>query len=171
MTHAGLGKHFVTLTLANQVTFFKVCPHQLEMAFVITKLIPVAQTFFIFEFLYAFSMTLVKFSIVLFYLRIFNIKRSMRFTLYVISIFLIMWFLAQFIYILMECRPIRAFWDWRFPPDSCNADNHVSGYSLNGASLVLDLAIFLVPILPLWGLKRSLASRLCVIGVFMVGAL
>lgn len=95
----------------------------------------------------------------------------MRFTLYAIGIFLILWFLAQVIYILLECKPIEKFWDFTITSGKCNTDGNVSGYSINGASLGLDLVLFVVPIPPLWGLKWGLTDRLCLIGIFMVGAL
>ena len=85
--------------------------------------------------------------------------------------FLVLWFLAQVIYILLECRPIEAFWNFAITTGRCNTNGRVSGYSLNGTSLVLDMILFVVPIPSLWGLKRSLASRLSLIVIFLVGAL
>ena len=95
----------------------------------------------------------------------------MRITLYVIGVFLLLWFLAQSIYILLECRPISAFWNFGDQHSQCNNTGESSAYSLNGASLLLDLVLFIVPIPPLWGLKRSLADRLSLIVIFLVGGL
>ena len=116
-------------------------------------------------------MTAIKMSLVLFYLRIFGIKRGMRLTVYVLITLLILWFLAQVIYIMLECRPIAFFWNYTLTSGHCNTASKVSGYSINGASLVLDLVIWVVPIHPLWGLKRDLGARISLIGIFLVGAL
>ena len=94
----------------------------------------------------------------------------MRITIYIIGTCLVAWFFAQFIYILMECKPVSAFWDYKIV-GKCNTDKNITGYSINGASLVLDLIIFVVPMPPLWNLKRGLVDRICLMVIFSFGAL
>ena len=45
-------------------------------------------------------------------------------------------------------------------------------YFMAGASIFfLDVVIFAIPAVPLWGLNGSLVQRLCLIGLFMSGVL
>ena len=71
---------------------------------------------------------------------------------------------------MLSCRPIAYFWDKTIADGKCINENTIS-YVITAAGLLADLIIFAIPIPSLWGLKRSFAQRVSLIGLFAVGAL
>ena len=127
------------------------------------------QTFWIVQVLFSFSVTLVKMSILCFYRRIFCSTKTFI-AINATGCFLIAWFLAQFISVMLSCRPIEYFWDKTIPDGKCINENIVS-YAITAASLLADLIIFGIPIPSLLGLKRSIAQRAGLISLFLTAAL
>lgn len=108
-------------------------------------------------------------SILFFYDQIFPSQKTR--TLLVATVcFLIAWFLAQFIAVMLSCRPVAYFWDKSIADGKCINENTIS-YVLAAAGLLADLIIFAIPIPNLWRLKRSFALRVSLVGLFAVGAL
>lgn len=121
------------------------------------------------QLLFASSITAVKLSILCFYRRIFA-SRQVLTVLIVTGIVLIAWFLALFLSLIFACRPLAYIWDRMIPNGHCINLNTTS-YAITGASLLLDLIIFVIPIPPLWKLHTTMTQRLNLIGLFLVGAL
>lgn len=71
---------------------------------------------------------------------------------------------------MVACRPLAYFWDKSIPHGQCIGEN-LSAYLITGVSLLMDVVIFVIPIFPLWGLKRSLGLRVGLIALFLTGAL
>ena len=94
----------------------------------------------------------------------------MAIALTIAGCFNLAWFVAQFVSVMVSCRPLAYFWDKTIPHGKC-IDENLAGYLITSVSLLMDLVIFLIPIPPLWGLKKSLAQRLSLIGLFLAGAL
>ena len=108
-------------------------------------------------------------SILFFYDQIFPSQKT-RTVLVATGCFLIAWFLAQFIAVMLSCRPVAYFWDKSIADGKCINENNIS-YVLTAAGLLADLIIFAIPIPNLWGSKRSFALRFSLVGLFAVGAL
>ena len=128
------------------------------------------QGFWIVQFLFAFSSTALKFSILALLHRIFGVSRSLRVALLATGAFQIAWFIAQVVSVLLSCRPFAYFWDKTIPHGHCINENNAS-YAITATNLLSDLVIFFIPIFPLWGLQKSAKQRLGLIGLFLGGAL
>lgn len=71
---------------------------------------------------------------------------------------LIAWFLAQFLSVMLSCRPIQYFWDRSVTNGKC-MDQRITSYAITAGSLLADLIIFVIPIPSLWGLKVVFSER------------
>ena len=119
--------------------------------------------------LFSFSITFVKMSILCFYRRIFT-SRRMFIILILTGCFNMAWFLAQFLSVMLSCRPLAFFWNKAIPNGRCIDENAVS-YGITAASLVMDIIVFCIPIPSLWKIQRSLSQKLGLIGLFATSSL
>lgn len=108
-------------------------------------------------------------SILFFYDRIFPSQKT-RIALIATGCFVVAWFLAQFISVMLSCRPIAYLWDKTIADGKC-INEHTVSIVITAAGLLADLIIFVIPIPSLWGLKRPFAQQVGLIGLFAVGAL
>ncbi|KAI1158209.1 hypothetical protein F5B18DRAFT_105107 [Nemania serpens] len=107
-----------------------------------------------------------KLSILCLHNRIFTV-RKFQWIVYAVMGFTIAYsitFLALFIF---RCRPISVFWNPR-PGFRCR-EIYTEEFSSVSFSLVIDLAIIILPMPLLWGLQMNLTKRLALTAMFSVG--
>lgn len=121
------------------------------------------------QILWACSLTLVKASILFFYLRIFDVP-SFRLASKLTAGFIICWALAVILCGFLMCRPFAYSWNQTIPNGTCG--NQILSYIITGAlNLVTDIIVLLLPMPHLWKLHLPLARRLVLMATFMVGIL
>ena len=120
------------------------------------------------EILYNVMIGCVKFSVLLFYHRLFPSKRFQRVS-YTVAALLAAWFIACTIVSVTECVPIHAFWDVK-TEGSCI---HLKHYILANAipNIVTDLILMALPLPTVWSLQLVTARKILLSGVFLLGLL
>lgn len=119
---------------------------------------------------YSLTITSAKLSLLLLYRRIFDTASFKQRSL-VVGAACIMWFLAEVIAGVLQCRPFRA----AFNPELLFTDHCINlqayYWGITAANLGLDLVVFCLPIYDVWQLKVTMRQRLGLIGIFLLGGL
>lgn len=115
--------------------------------------------------------TAVKFSILLFYWRLFRTRsRAFRVLLLAVAAFTIAWFLSTQITMIFQCKPVNYYWNRSISGGHCI--NSVLFYLVTSAFLPpLDFAILGLAVPVVWGLKMSTVRQASIILIFSLGAL
>ena len=133
---------------------------------------------YIFENFYAPSIAVVKFSILLFYARIFTehtAKMSAQIwfarALYVMGgITAAWWVVCQFI-VIFECAPIHYFWDRTPATGRCPVDvqKFFDGQAI--PNIVTDAILLILPLPLIWRLQLPASQKVALSGIFLLGSL
>ena len=83
----------------------------------------------------------------------------------------IAWFLAVFILIFVQCRPIEGNWEpLRDPPPNCISQKEF--FIANSvANIMTDVAILCLPVNKVWQLQMSRRLKAAISGLFLLGGL
>ncbi|MCJ1263532.1 hypothetical protein MMC22_003402 [Lobaria immixta] len=109
------------------------------------------------EVLYTPASTSIKFSILLLYRRIFPSK-TLKIVLQCISVFLVIFALAQMLSVIIQCTPVAALWNPADYPDA-TCDNYAPALILFAAvNATTDIIILCLPMPLLWRLHVSLSD-------------
>lgn len=144
----GLRRHADTLPIDELVTFFK-----LLLAF---------------ECIYVTAVMLVKLSVLQMYLRIFP-SRGFKIAAAIIAALVVAWWIAIVAVCIFQCNPISKAWlPWI---DGTCID--LKGSFIGNAipNIVTDVAILCMPIRQVWKLHVTLAQRLSLCFMFLLGSL
>ncbi|KAH6638431.1 hypothetical protein C7974DRAFT_160532 [Boeremia exigua] len=147
---AGLGKDTWTLPFATITEFVRVL--------------------YVLEILYFFHITLLKLTLLLFFLRIFP-RTIIRNLLKGTIVFTILWGLTFVIVAIFQCRPISHYWtNW----DKEHNDGHcinVNALAWSNAiiSIVLDFWMLFLPLYEVFNLQLSWRKKISVAVMFLVG--
>lgn len=124
--------------------------------------------FYLAQLLYNPILAFVKASILLFLLRLGGQKPGVRYAIYGLFTFNALQAVAIFLVALLQCIPIKANWD----PVAAATTKCVDPSFHISISCLTILTDVLVLALPFWvflGLKMPMASKIAVIGVFLLG--
>jgi hypothetical protein len=112
-----------------------------------------------------------KLGILLMYRRIFNISRSFRLLLFVVSGMVIAWWVGCTIAELTSCIPLKWLWISGFD-DPRYCFNYFVYWRVSAAcEVVLDVFILFLPISVVVRMRLSLQEKLAVSGIFLLGGL
>lgn len=113
-----------------------------------------------------------KLSIIMFYHRIFPV-RPVTYALYFCAFLVIGWWLAVYIIIVVQCRPVSYFWEQYVDPTAPGECINIYKFFIGNASasVVTDFIILLVPLPSVWQLKMPIVQKLAVCGIFLLGGL
>ncbi|KAJ9364173.1 hypothetical protein DTO280E4_1936 [Paecilomyces variotii] len=123
------------------------------------------------EVFYTPASTTVKFSILLFYRRLFPLQNGLNWTLLGVAVFLVVFALAQMVSVIIQCTPPAALWDPVAHPNA-KCDNYSPAlllFAIVNAST--DVFILCIPLPILWKLRVSATRRKQLIGIFLLGGL
>ena len=132
---------------------------------------------YIFENLYAPTIATVKFSILLFYARIFTehtakMQQQIWFTraLYAMgAITASWWIVCQFI-VIFECTPIHYFWDRTPVTGHClDVQKFFDGQAV--PNIITDVILLALPLPLIWNLQLPANQKVALSGVFLLGSL
>lgn len=122
-----------------------------------------------YEVTYAVAITLIKLSMLCFYLRLF-VNRSMRIATKATIAFVVIWSTANILQIFLICRPFSKTYDPTVTEGSCG-DQVGSFIALGASNAVTDMVILLLPMSTVLGLKMADKTKAALVGVFAVGLL
>ncbi|KAH7392254.1 hypothetical protein DE146DRAFT_662041 [Phaeosphaeria sp. MPI-PUGE-AT-0046c] len=132
----------------------------------ITKML---KYFYIMAIIYFTQLTLLKLSLVFFYVRVFPNKPAQR-LLWGTVAFVVAWGFAYVVVAIFQCQPINYFWKkWdHLHEGKCLNINAITN-SNAAISIALDLWILGIPLWQLWGLKMHWKKKVGVALMFGVG--
>lgn len=122
---------------------------------------------------------LVKWSIILFLLRLDDARKSIKWTLWGLLVFNIAHMVSVFLVVVFQCSPVHMYWDHHKTDKVVDGqivnDNYScidqASFSLSTAAIAVltDVAILLVPIAMMWNLRMPLRRKVAVILVLSLG--
>jgi len=125
--------------------------------------------FYIMACIYFTQVTLLKLTLIFFYIRVFPSTPVQR-LLWGTVIFVSLWGLTFVLLAIFQCRPISFFWThWDGLHQGTCLDISAITASNAGISIALDLWILGIPLWQLWGLKMHWKKKVGVALMFMVG--
>jgi hypothetical protein len=114
------------------------------------------------------SLTAVKISFILQYYRVFTVRYMRRILLVALAI-IGCWCTSQLLIVIFTCQPISGFWD-RSVQAKC-IPNLPFWYINAAGNIATDIAIFVLPLPVIRGLKLARAQKLILVGIFSLGFL
>ncbi|XRM45278.1 hypothetical protein ABZX51_008378 [Aspergillus tubingensis] len=122
---------------------------------------------FIVEILYTLSICFTKYSILMFYWRIFGMS-NIRYPIYLIAFVVTGWGLGVILTTIFQCLPVHGFWDKTIPSHcGVNVNNFFIGNAV--PNILTDWALLTLPLPYVWKLQRSASQKLALTGVFIMG--
>jgi hypothetical protein len=144
----GFGRHIYTLQPAELIQFFKI----------------VFATFIF----YGAAVSFVKFSVLLFYQRIFP-QNNFRKWLIVLGVASAVWWILITLVSVFQCSPVQRAWN---PTVEGTCLPYLDLFiAIQVANIVLDIAVLCLPISAVMGLQMSKANKITVAGTFGLGGL
>lgn len=126
---------------------------------------------FVDDILFDLSILFSKISALVFYRKIFRVlsytNKAWRWTYYAILAVATAWPVAFILFTLFMCAPIEKFWLMN-QPGHCYS--HFDGtFSSAFSSVIIDLAILIIPLPPIWQLHLKNSRKLSLVVVFVLG--
>ncbi|KAL9064748.1 MAG: hypothetical protein Q9161_008677 [Pseudevernia consocians] len=150
VTIGGGGRHAATLELYQIKTFLKTVSCALIA--------------------YAFTILMVKISILLMYRRIFDTEAFKKAT-WVVGVACVAWAIAAVLCLVFQCHPFSGLWN---PEDTFTSKciNLQSYYrAVASSNMALDIIILCMPLYMVWRLKLEASQKLMLSGIFALGGL
>ena len=123
------------------------------------------------EILFDISISFSKLSALVFYGKVFRVKsypsKAWRWTYYIILIVTTAWPFASTLSTILQCQPVQKYW-LPSTPGTCSAQLGIFVWSAV-SSVVIDIAILIVPLPPIWELHLKTSRKLAIAFVFILG--
>lgn len=130
-----------------------------------------SQLFYLEEVFYIFSMSLLKVSVLLFYLKVFP-KRGFRHAVYIMAGLNIVYAMVYGFVVIFQCTPVNGAWlSWDKEYNSRCMNQNILGWSTASINIALDLATIALPLPSLAKLKMPMRKKLQIMLMFAVGIL
>jgi len=120
------------------------------------------------EFLYAFSLFFAKTSILCFYWRVFGVSRTMKLAIKIMLGCALVWIIVRVFLGIFHCMPAQAYWE----PTAggyCAIEDTKFFFGSILVHVTMDMAIILLPVIPIKRLALPLRQRIGIAVVFMFG--
>ncbi|EWC47153.1 hypothetical protein DRE_03522 [Drechslerella stenobrocha 248] len=117
---------------------------------------------------FTWSVSLTKFSILLFYLR-FCTTRAFKYWIYSTLTFLAAWLIIWTFLVTFQCVPVSAYWRLPKEGDRCIPFQNELHLLHGSTNLVTDVLVLLLPVPTLWTLHMPTRQKLMLVGVFALG--
>ena len=118
--------------------------------------------------LYNTGFTLVRLSVLLFYVRIFRSVHTYRVAFWTVGSLIIGWCIAINFLTIFACVPIHKAWDPAIPGHCLDSSRTFLGSAI--LNILIDVVLLVLPIPMLWKLSMETSSRLALIVVFCSGS-
>ncbi|KAJ1332045.1 alpha-methylacyl-CoA racemase [Microdochium nivale] len=123
---------------------------------------------YIAEFFYAFSLYFAKTSILCFYWRVFGVSASMKLAIKILLGCALIWIIIRTFLGIFHCIPVQAYWD-SSAGGFCAVEDTKFFFGSILVHVVMDIAIILLPVLPIKHLSLPTRQRIAIAVVFMFG--
>ena len=128
------------------------------------------QTTVAYQILYCICISLIKISILLFYYRLFGVRKQFKITVFVVLAAVCAWCVAIVLVDLFQCVPVKAAWIRPYPHSKC-MDNNASLLGTAITNVVLDFTILVLPLAPIWSLALTMRQKMTLSAIFLLGVL
>ena len=121
---------------------------------------------------YPITMTIIRTSILLFYLRLFGVRKWFRRVLYVTEVVVVCWCIATVFPAIFRCNPVR-YGLLPITEETISHCDDIDGYLLATSVLnvVVEFWILLLPLSIVWTLQLPNKQKVAVSCIFLLGAL
>jgi hypothetical protein len=127
------------------------------------------QTLFVTELIYGITMALEKTSILLLYLRLFQIDRWFKNATYILIITVWMWGLSESLVAIFQCKPVDYQWNKKIH-GTCISQ--IAYYRwVRVPNIIHDVIMLVLPVPIIWKLKLAFRQRMALSGIFVLGSL
>ncbi|PVH91870.1 hypothetical protein DM02DRAFT_544937 [Periconia macrospinosa] len=128
-----------------------------------------AKTVYVAELFYYITQSTLKFSILAFYWRLFNIP-SIRVPIYCIASFVLAWFVASILVTAFQCVPIASLWTPALRASAKCVELAPFFFGTSIANILADLFLLILPVPYVWRLKITVTQKFFVIVFFLLGS-
>jgi hypothetical protein len=172
VVHYGLGTHQAGLQVQQLVNFGKVSNYPIRPS-VSSHRLPATilmsiQTLLAFECIYIFTAAIIKTSLLLMYVRAFEI-RSLRIASIILEVIIICWAIAIIVLCIFQCTPVAKAWNPTLPGHCINLKGSFIGNAV--PNIATDVAMLALPVHALWKLDTSTGLKIQLSVVFLLGSL
>ena len=114
------------------------------------------------------ALAFAKLSVLHLYLRIFDLQRSFRITVWIVYGLNLAWGISFFFGYIWKCAPIPDYWMTANLTGRClpNKFNYAFAFS----NIILDAIILILPLPMVWSLNMSRRQKIVISGVFLMGS-
>ena len=120
------------------------------------------------QFLYQISLTLTKFSVLLFFYRLFGaVSARFRLAVHVMAFVLFSWLVISVAFRFSSCIPFRKTFDPLIPGHCISGHGVALGTAI--ANVVIDVVLLLLPMPTIWKLHASRTRRIFLTTAFALG--
>jgi hypothetical protein len=125
---------------------------------------------FLVELLYSLSICFSKLAILAFYWRMFKTS-NIRVPILVLAGMSIIWLVVRIFLTIFTCIPVQAFWDKTIKDAKCSVDESGFFFGTVLTHCLMDVAILLLPIIPVTHLRLRSHKKAVVMALFAFGIL
>ncbi|KAI4197699.1 MAG: hypothetical protein LQ350_005768 [Teloschistes chrysophthalmus] len=118
------------------------------------------------QIIFASSITVTRLSLLVFYHRLFPVKRFTIIAL-ITGCVLIAWWISFLFAIIFSCVPVESYWNKAIVGHCIN--EHTLSWGITGSELVVNIIMIILPIPWLWHLRLAWTKKLALIGIFSLG--
>ncbi|TVY45829.1 hypothetical protein LSUB1_G000099 [Lachnellula subtilissima] len=118
------------------------------------------------QIVYILAVATIKFSIIAFIRRVFDVSTTKLPTYIIVSI-IMSWLIALELVAIFACHPIRGYWDKTIPSKCINTTNFYYGIGI--PNLITDVMLIIFPLPMVWKLHMPLSQKIAVSGIFALG--
>ncbi len=126
-----------------------------------------AKVFFAANLIYNTGLSLVKMSVLLFYIRIFNGVQLYRLVFWFLGFLIVGWCVAINFLAIFSCIPVQKSWNPKL--EGHCIPMHAAFLGTTASNIIIDGFILLAPMPMLWRLRVDMRRKLALIGVFAAG--
>jgi hypothetical protein len=166
-TRWGLGRHAIMITNAKALGIVMLLTLYLSRILLTHHSYPF-QTNITDEITYTMSLAFVKFSILLFYNRIFP-NKGLRIAFVVTALFIIGYIITSVFGSIFACVPVRKQWDPTVPGTCMPFGSFVLGISI--INIITDFTLLILPIPAIWRLNMKRTKKFLTILTMVAGSL
>ncbi|KAI9695596.1 MAG: hypothetical protein M1820_008521 [Bogoriella megaspora] len=124
---------------------------------------------FVTELLFTVNITAIKLSLLMFYNKLFSIKKWFRLAIVVAGAICVAWCITFVLLLVFQCKPVDAHWNMLGSPKYCISTSQLLlGYEMT--NLFLDVTILVLPMTMLRQLQMPGYRKASIGGIFLLGA-
>lgn len=120
------------------------------------------------QIIFATAISVTRLSLLVFYHRIFPVKRF-KIVASITGCIIICWWISFILAIIFSCYPVESYWNKAIVGHCVN--EHTLSWGITGTELATNIIMLILPIPWLWKLRLAWSKKLALTGMFALGTL